>query len=180
MIGSNLWDQVLSRIEAKVNRHSFYTWFKPTSFVDEREGRVQVRVPNTLFRDWLTKHYSAVIDEAFTELDRPGTAIVFVTDETVPAPIPPPDPPAAQLPVEQAATEEGALSVRFSFDTLSSERPTASLASRAGTTTAPSASATTRSPGRTVSPPTTAGSRHAVTASRPLTSSGSSPRHHTG
>src|SRR5689334_10101572 len=117
MIGSNLWDQVLSRIEAKVNRHSFYTWFKPTSFVDEREGRVQVRVPNTLFRDWLTKHYSAVIDEAFTELDRPGTAIVFVTDETVPAPIPPPDPPAVQLPVEQAATEEGALSVRFSFDT---------------------------------------------------------------
>ena len=59
----NLWDQVLARIETKVNRHSFYTWFKPTSFVDEREGRVQVRVPNTLFRDWLTKHYAAVIDE---------------------------------------------------------------------------------------------------------------------
>jgi chromosomal replication initiator protein len=117
MIGSNLWDQVLSRIEAKVNRHSFYTWFKPTSFVDEREGRVQVRVPNTLFRDWLTKHYSAVIDEAFTELDRPGTAIVFVTDEAVPAPLPPVDPPAAALPAEQAAAEEGALSARFSFDT---------------------------------------------------------------
>ena len=81
MIGSDLWDEVLSRIEAKVNRHSFYTWFKPTSFVEERDGRVQVRVPNSLFRDWLTKHYSAVIDEAFTELDRPGTAIVFVTDE---------------------------------------------------------------------------------------------------
>ena len=30
MTGSNIWDQVLSRIETKVNRHSFYTWFKPT------------------------------------------------------------------------------------------------------------------------------------------------------
>ena len=52
-------------------------------------GVVQVRVPNTLFRDWLTKHYSAVIDEAFTELDRPGTAIVFVTDEAMPPALPP-------------------------------------------------------------------------------------------
>jgi len=33
MTGSNVWDQVLSRIETKVNRHIFYTWFKPTSFV---------------------------------------------------------------------------------------------------------------------------------------------------
>ena len=68
MIGSNLWDQVLSRIETKVNRHSFYTWFKPTAFVERaRWASITVRVPNALFRDWLTKHYSAVIDEA---LDR--------------------------------------------------------------------------------------------------------------
>ena len=32
---SSIWDQVLSRIETKVNRHSFYTWFKPTSFIAE-------------------------------------------------------------------------------------------------------------------------------------------------
>ena len=33
MTGSSIWDQVLSRIETKVNRHIFYTWFKPTTFV---------------------------------------------------------------------------------------------------------------------------------------------------
>ena len=48
----------------------------------------------------------------------------------------------------------------------------------AGTTITPSSSATTRSPGRTGRPPTTAGCRHAVTADRPLQSSGSIPRHH--
>src|SRR5947208_64301 len=42
--------------------------------------------------------------------------------------------------------------------------------SSAGMTTAPSSSATTRSPGRTCRPPTTAGCRHAVTAVRPLQS----------
>ena len=31
----NLWDEILARIETKVNRHSFYTWFKPTTFVAE-------------------------------------------------------------------------------------------------------------------------------------------------
>src|SRR5262245_37229230 len=54
----NLWEQVLARIESKVNRHSFYTWFKPTTFVAEDARAVTVRVPNGLFKDWLTKHYS--------------------------------------------------------------------------------------------------------------------------
>ncbi|HZB26783.1 MAG TPA: DnaA N-terminal domain-containing protein, partial [Vicinamibacterales bacterium] len=85
MTGHNIWDQVLSRIEAKVNRHSFYTWFKPTSFVAETDGAIRVRVPNPLFRDWLTKHYSAVLTEALSEVERPGAAIAFVTDE-VPKP----------------------------------------------------------------------------------------------
>ena len=38
MTGSSIWEQVLSRIETKVNRHIFYTWFKPTAFVGRRRG----------------------------------------------------------------------------------------------------------------------------------------------
>ena len=114
---SNIWDQVLSRIETKVNRHSFYKWFKPTAFVADREGSIRVRVPNALFRDWLTKHYAAVIDEALAEVQRPGSPVAFVTDDT-------PDPiaidAAAQLP-EPAQNADGAdlgiLSERYSFDT---------------------------------------------------------------
>ena len=60
----NLWDQILSRVETKVNRHIFYTWFKPTSFVSDDAAAITVRVPSTLFKDWLTKHYSGVISEA--------------------------------------------------------------------------------------------------------------------
>ena len=79
MTGS-IWDQVLARIETKVNRHIFYTWFKPTTFRSRRRVDSLVRVPNALFRDWLTKHYAAVLDEALAEVDRKGTAIAFVTD----------------------------------------------------------------------------------------------------
>ena len=64
---SNVWSQVLSRIETKVTRHSFYTWFRPTVFVQDSGEQVTIRVPNELFRDWLTKHYAGVINEAVAE-----------------------------------------------------------------------------------------------------------------
>src|SRR3982751_4746265 len=31
----NVWEQILARIETKLNRHAFYTWFRPTSFIAE-------------------------------------------------------------------------------------------------------------------------------------------------
>ncbi|HEX7019277.1 MAG TPA: chromosomal replication initiator protein DnaA [Gemmatimonadaceae bacterium] len=122
MTGSNIWEQVLSRIETKVNRHSFYTWFKPTQFVADGADGVRVRVPNALFRDWLTKHYSAVIEEALTEVQRGGATVQFVMEESGPPP-PIPDPPAAatlESELEDHAQNEGepgGLSPRYSFDT---------------------------------------------------------------
>jgi len=119
MSGNNLWDRVLSRVETKVNRHTFYTWFKPTAFLADEGASLRVRVPNGLFRDWLTKHHSTVLNEAMTELGRSGTIVAFVTDEG------PPD-PAPALPVLTAADIEGtarddaptgSLAPRYSFDT---------------------------------------------------------------
>jgi len=76
----NLWDQILARIETKVNRHSFYTWFRPTTFVTDDRSSVTVRVPNALFKDWLTKHYAGVISEAMGELKRPELLVHFISD----------------------------------------------------------------------------------------------------
>jgi chromosomal replication initiator protein len=76
----NPWEQILARVETKVNRHSFYTWFKPTSFASEDPTAVTVRVPNGLFKDWLTKHYSGVISEAMAEVKRGHLSVNFVAD----------------------------------------------------------------------------------------------------
>ena len=54
---SNIWDEVLARIDVKINRHSYNTWFKPTSYVGDQGSTIVVRVPNALFSDWLNKHY---------------------------------------------------------------------------------------------------------------------------
>jgi chromosomal replication initiator protein len=76
----NLWDQILTRVETKLNRHSFYTWFKPTSFVAVDSAAVTVRVPNALFKEWLTKHYSGVLAEAMGEVRHDNLAVKFVID----------------------------------------------------------------------------------------------------
>ncbi len=76
----NLWEQILARVETKVNRHSFYTWFKPTTFIVADSETITVRVPNPLFKDWLTKHYSGVLAEAMTELQQANLEVNFVAE----------------------------------------------------------------------------------------------------
>jgi chromosomal replication initiator protein len=112
----NIWEQVLARIETKVNRHSFYTWFKPTSFVADDGGALRIKVPNPLFRDWLTKHYAAVLSEALSEVERKGTAVAFVTEDE------PAGPPVEAVAAEpepplDEADQVGGLAPRYSFDT---------------------------------------------------------------
>ncbi len=87
----NLWDQVLERVERKLNRHSFATWFRPTSFVDLSDTTLVVRVPNAQFKDWLAKNYHGVLSEALVELERPEMQIVFEAEpEPSVAPVPAP------------------------------------------------------------------------------------------
>lgn len=120
----NLWEQILARVETKVNRHSFYTWFKPTSFGGDDANSVTVRVPNALFKDWLTKHYSGVIAEAIAEVKRAGLQVNFVADAQ-------PDSPAIALSPDEAVVLEAeilppasgltlgsaGLNPRYTFDT---------------------------------------------------------------
>ena len=73
---ATIWDQILARIETKVNRHSFYTWFRPTTLVSDGGSALTIRVPNPLFKDWLTKHYSVVLSEALAEVRRPEAGLI--------------------------------------------------------------------------------------------------------
>ena len=120
----NIWEQVLARIETKINRHSFYTWFKPTSFAGEDASGIRVRVPNGLFRDWLTKHYTTVLDEALAEVDRRGVAVAFMTDDGIAAITPvvavvveTAEPVFAEPEAEVEGTPDDGLAPRYSFDT---------------------------------------------------------------
>jgi len=120
-MAGTIWDEVLGRVETKVNRYSYYTWFKQTSLARD-EGRVlTIRVADAMVVEWLTRHYAGILDEALTEVGRPGAQLQFqpetagalepvdpdVADESMPD-----DEPAAAV-----ADDPVGLSPRYSFDT---------------------------------------------------------------
>src|SRR5262249_32074721 len=115
----NVWDQILSRIESKMNRHTFYTWFRPTAFVSEDRTSVTVRVPNLLFQEWLTKHYWGVITEAMAELRKPNLIVNFVPESQTDATIPLSADEAAAFDETLPSTQPGpaGLNPRYTFDT---------------------------------------------------------------
>jgi chromosomal replication initiator protein len=117
MAALSIWDQILGRIEAKVGRHSFHTWFKPTSLLTDDGQRLSVRVPNLLFTEWLPKHYSVVLTEALQDVGRPDAELIFVPEEArssgtatvVALPAAPPE--------ETSVTTPVGLNPRYTFET---------------------------------------------------------------
>jgi chromosomal replication initiator protein len=105
------WDEVLACVEAKLNRHSFATWFRPTSFVSQEGATLLVRVPNSQFKDWLTKNYQGVIDEALRELGHDDLRVHFECDGAEPQPRAVDPAPARETPSSTA------LNPKYTFET---------------------------------------------------------------
>src|ERR1041385_4132401 len=116
-----IWDDFLARIETKVNKYSYYTWFRNTSLVADQQTTLRVRVADPMVVDWLTKHYTGVIEEALGEIGRPGARLVFEPDTpgspAPPVPTPVPDEPFDLAPEHVDDGEILGLSPRYSFDT---------------------------------------------------------------
>jgi chromosomal replication initiator protein len=123
MNASTIWEQVLGRIEAKVGRHCFHTWFKPTTLLLDDGTRVAVQVPNPLFTEWLPKHYSVVLAEVLKDVGRPNTELIFVPEVKPAMPVIPTLPPPGRL-VDEAGVDESwnplgpavGLNPRYTFD----------------------------------------------------------------
>jgi chromosomal replication initiator protein len=117
---ASIWDQILARVETKVNRHSFSTWFKPTALVADGGQSITVQVPNALFKDWLTKHYSVVLAEAMAEVRRGDSSLNFVAEPRV-GTFPPPEttirPPEDAEEIAQDDQSPVGLNPRYTFDT---------------------------------------------------------------
>ena len=84
-MAGTVWDDALSRIETKVNNYSFHTWFSHTSLVRDDGSTVFVRVLDHAAVEWMHKHYTALIAEAFSEIGRPRATVVFLPEGTTPA-----------------------------------------------------------------------------------------------
>ena len=85
----DLWKSVLSRLETRLDPHTFNTWLRPTALAWQDDAALHVSVPNDVFRDWLREHYSELIREALSELTGGPLAVEFTTARQVAPPAPP-------------------------------------------------------------------------------------------
>jgi chromosomal replication initiator protein len=123
-MAGTVWDDVLGRVETKVNRYSYYTWFRQTSLLTDDGSTITVKVTDSMVIDWLTRHYAGVLDEALAEIGRRGTSLRFQPDHSQAPSNQTPSPPAG-VPDRAPSTnghsadhlDFGGLSPRYSFDT---------------------------------------------------------------
>jgi chromosomal replication initiator protein len=124
----NLWDEVLARVESKVNRHSFATWFRPTSFLRQEGRTLRVRVPSAQFREWLARNYQSVVAEALQEVGHGDLDVAFQCEpDQAPAPSP------EGSPTDREPTTPAALNPKYTFESfvVGSSNQFAHAASRA-------------------------------------------------
>jgi chromosomal replication initiator protein len=105
-MSDNLWDDVLARVEGKINRHSFATWFRPTSYLAQDKGTLRIGVPNAQFREWLSKNYRGILQEALTEVGHAELQVIFEEHADEPA----------QAQPGTVERETSALNPKYTFD----------------------------------------------------------------
>jgi chromosomal replication initiator protein len=71
------WQQVLKFVEGRINRQNFLTWFKPTQFERLEDNNLFVKVPNHIFEEWLSNHYSDLLQEALQNSNLGNVKILF-------------------------------------------------------------------------------------------------------
>jgi chromosomal replication initiator protein len=81
---SDLWHQIKEGIQKKIDVNAFETWFEPTSYIGQESDTLYIKVPNSYFRDWLSFHYSALINALTEELCGRVYNIRYIHDDTSP------------------------------------------------------------------------------------------------
>ena len=77
----NPWLQIMDALQEKIDKNSYETWFEPTSYIGQETNSLYIKVPNSYFKDWLSYHYSSVINSCSQELYGKVFNIKFIFDE---------------------------------------------------------------------------------------------------
>lgn len=81
----NPWLQIMEAARKKVDKNSYETWFEPTSFIGKEENSLYVKVPNSYFKDWLSLHYSGLINRCSQEAHGKLFDVKYIFDEDSPS-----------------------------------------------------------------------------------------------
>jgi chromosomal replication initiator protein len=79
---TTIWDDVLGLINERLNRQIFDTWFLPIKFVELDPDANEIRVQaGEATRDWVTRYYSELLDQTFSELNLPNCKVTWLPED---------------------------------------------------------------------------------------------------
>lgn len=58
-----LWSEVLEKIQQRIQKASYDTWFKNTKAVDMKDNLLMIETTNEFHRDWLENQYKEQVEE---------------------------------------------------------------------------------------------------------------------
>lgn len=90
MSPDRLWNAILKRLEAQLTLPTFKTWIEPATLQEFRDRVMVIQAPNPFTRNWLQKHYLAIVAEVAAEILGYPVDIQFTTargDSTIGQPL---------------------------------------------------------------------------------------------
>jgi len=76
----DLWLQILKKIEPKIQRSQFLTWFKDTAILGREGGNLVVGLPLPMSLHWHMEHYRSLTLEFAQEIDKSIMQVVYKVD----------------------------------------------------------------------------------------------------
>lgn len=76
----DLWLKVLGKLEPKLQRGQFITWFKDTTILGREEKTLVVGLPLPMYLNWHLEHYRAMTLAAIREIDPEIEQVVYQVD----------------------------------------------------------------------------------------------------
>jgi len=79
---NNPWLQIKLSLQNKIDKNSYETWFEPTVYIGQESESLYIKVPNSYFKDWLSFHYSNLINVCSEEIFGKVFEIKYVFEDT--------------------------------------------------------------------------------------------------
>ncbi len=81
MDNEKLWKNTLLEIELTISKANFNTWFKETYLIKKNNGVVQLSVPNTFVKDWLSTKYHSLILKNLRNLSSDISSLEYIVEK---------------------------------------------------------------------------------------------------
>jgi len=76
-MGADLWQQIKTRLAAKIPTQAYHNWVIPTRLDAHENGSLRILVPDQVTKEFLEQEYGEVVQTAIRELNLPIRKIVY-------------------------------------------------------------------------------------------------------